>query len=76
MEPEDRLPARVGGVDERITNPPDIDHAVVGELRFRLEGAARSGYAARCSLSLDALAPSPLPLRGGRKSAHSAVSKT
>ena len=42
MEPEDRLPARVGGVDERITNPPDIDHAVVGELRFRLQGAASS----------------------------------
>jgi len=61
MEPEDRLPARVGGVDERITNPPDIDHAVVGELRFRLDGAAAP----------DAPAPLLLPQRSSAAGARS-----
>jgi len=61
---------------DRCTREIRHDLIVAPRGCFRLEGAARSGYAARCSLSLDALAPSPLPLRGGRKSAHSAVSKT
>jgi ribonuclease HI len=50
---------------DRCTREIRHDLIVAPRGCFRLEGAARSGYAARCSLSLDALAPSPLPLRVG-----------